>query len=131
MHPALRQALSPAHACPAPDPQKFCVRFPAVFFQDPVDEFLLVRVFHGPVRVLCHRIRMSLVKGDSPIKEQLEFHLHGMRARFHHYEPAFGHGFKLIRRHQRPFDHLQALRRIVLALAHGSRKHCPGPQSFR
>ena len=64
-----------------------------------------------------------LIESDAPFKVQLEAGDERASTGFHHDEPAFLHGFQLIRRHQRALDHLQGLTGVIFAPAHGSAHH--------
>ena len=53
-----------------------------------------------------------------------------MRSRFHHDKGSLLEAFQFICRHQGPFGHLQALRRIVLAPADRAGQHRSGTEGL-
>ena len=59
-------------------------------------------------------------KGDSPLQEQPQAGLHGVGARFHNDEVPLGYGLELVRGHERPLNHLEALAGVVLPPGDGA-----------
>ena len=72
-----------------------------------------------------------LTEGNAPIKEQLQLCLHGVCSRFHYHEVAFRKRLQLVRRHQGPFYHLQALAGIVFSFADRAAQYRAVAQRFR
>lgn len=63
---------------------------------------------------------VGLPEGDPPLQEQPQAGLHGVGARFHDDEVPLGDGLELIRGHERPLNHLQALAGVVLSPGDGA-----------
>ena len=78
-----------------------------VLFLDGLHQGFFPGIGHRPVAFVRDSVRLS--KGDAPLKKELQFHLHGVRPGFHHDELALGHGFQLVRRHERALYHLKGL----------------------
>ena len=76
-------------------------------------------------------IRMLGIELDSPLKEELESCLHGVKACLHDNKLAFRHVTELIGRHERSFRHLQGLGRLVFRSTHGSCHDRSGSKSLR
>lgn len=101
-----------------------------VFFHNAVLDSLLLRVFHLTVSVLCHTVRMLLVKLNAPFEEEFQVYPHRMDAGFHDNKITLRQGFQLVGCQQRTLNHLQALGGIVLRSADRSGHYRAAAECF-
>ena len=99
-----------------------------VLFLDSLDQGFLPGIGHRAVALIWNSVRRP--KGNAPLEEQLQLHLHGVRPGLHHDKLALGHTFELVRGHEGALHHLQGLGPVVFPLADVTRLHSPAAQGF-
>lgn len=99
-----------------------------VLFLDGLHQGFLSGIGHRAVALIRNRVRRP--KGNAPLEEQLQLHLHGVGPGFHHDKLTLGHGFQLIGGHEGALHHLQGLGPVVFPLAYVTRLYGPAAQGF-
>ena len=96
---------------------------------DGTGQFCLAGIVHLSGGLLRHLV--GFPEGNPPLQEQPQAGLHGVCACFHDDEVPLGDGLELVRGHEGPLDHLEALAGVILPPGDGAAHHGAAAQSLR